>query len=220
MAYEGKPTRSELIEIKRKIKLSQTGHKLLKMKRDGLIMEFFLILSKARDIRSVLTEEYREARRRLTIAEGVEGTITIKAAAFAPKDKPYVHIRPKNVMGVVVPQVESRSVKKKITERGYGIIGSRSAIDDAVTAYENLVEDIVVAAEIETTIRKLLVDIEKTKRRVNALEFKVIPELTEAAAFITFRLEEMERENTFRLKMIKMKGEKAAAAEAAKAAAV
>jgi len=220
LAYEGKPTRSELIEIKRKIKLSQTGHKLLKMKRDGLIMEFFLILSKARDIRSILTEEYREARRRLTIAEGVEGTITIKAAAFAPKDKPYVHIRPKNVMGVVVPQVESRSVKKKITERGYGIIGSRSAIDDAVTAYENLVEDIVVAAEIETTIRKLLVDIEKTKRRVNALEFKVIPELTEAAAFITFRLEEMERENTFRLKMIKMKGEKAAAAEAAKAAAV
>jgi V/A-type H+-transporting ATPase subunit D len=218
LAYEGKPTRSELIEIKRKIKLSETGHKLLKMKRDGLIMEFFQILSKARDIRSVLTEEYREARHRLTIAEGVEGVIAIKAAAFAPKDKPYVHIRPKNVMGVVVPQVESRSVKKKIVERGYGIIGSRSAIDDAVTAYENLVEDIVVAAEIETTIRKLLVDIEKTKRRVNALEFKVIPELTEAAAFITFRLEEMERENTFRLKMIKQKGEKAAAAEAAKAA--
>lgn len=218
MAYEGKPTRSELIEIKRKIKLSETGHKLLKMKRDGLIMEFFQILSKARDIRSVLTEEYREARHRLIIAEGVEGVIAIRAAAFAPKEKPYVHIRPKNVMGVVVPQVESRSVKKKIVERGYGIIGSRSAIDDAVTAHENLVEDIVIAAEIETTIRKLLVDIEKTKRRVNALEFKVIPELTEAAAFITFRLEEMERENTFRLKMIKQKGEKADAAKAAKAA--
>lgn len=206
MAYEGKPTRSELIEIKRKIKLSETGHKLLKMKRDGLIMEFFLILSKARDIRSVLTGEYREARLRLTLAEGVEGTIAIKAAAFAPKDNPYVHIRPKNVMGVVVPQVESRSVKKKIVDRGYGIIKTRSAIDDAVNAYEHLVEDIVVAAEIETTIRKLLVDIEKTKRRVNALEFKVIPELKEAAAFITFRLEEMERENTFRLKMIKKKG--------------
>jgi V/A-type H+-transporting ATPase subunit D len=188
------------------------------MKRDGLIMEFFQILSKARDIRGILTEEYREARRRLTLAEGVEGVIAIKAAAFAPKDKPYVHIRPKNVMGVVVPQVESQSVKKKIVERGYGIIGSRSAIDDAVSAYELLVEDIVVAAEIETTIRKLLVDIEKTKRRVNALEFKVIPELKEAAAFITFRLEEMERENTFRLKMIKQKGEKADA-EAAKAAA-
>jgi V/A-type H+-transporting ATPase subunit D len=218
LAYEGKPTRSELIEIKRKIKLSETGHKLLKMKRDGLIMEFFQILSKARDIRTVLTREYIEARHRLTIAEGVEGTIAIKTTAFAPKDKPYVHIRPKNVMGVVVPQVESRSVKKKIVERGYGIIGTRSAIDDAVNAYEILVEDIVVAAEIETTIRKLLVDIEKTKRRVNALEFKVIPDLTAAAAFITFRLEEMERENTFRLKMIKMKGEKADAEAERKAA--
>ncbi len=207
MAYEGKPTRSELLEIKRKIALSETGHKLLKMKRDGLIMEFFEILSKARDIRGILTEEYREARHRLTVAEGQEGTIAIKAAAFAPKDKPYVHIRPKNVMGVVVPQVESTSVRKKIVDRGYGIIASYSAIDDAVSAYEKLVEDIVLAAEIETTIRKLLVDIEKTKRRVNALEFKVIPDLTEAAAFITFRLEEMERENTFRLKMIKQKGQ-------------
>jgi V/A-type H+-transporting ATPase subunit D len=215
VAYEGKPTRSELLEIKRKIALSETGHKLLKMKRDGLIMEFFEILAKARDIRGILTEEYREARHRLTVAEGQEGTISVKAAAFAPKDKPYVHIRPKNVMGVVVPQVESKSVRKKIVDRGYGIIASYSAIDDAVTAYENLVEDIVLAAEIETTIRKLLVDIEKTKRRVNALEFKVIPELTEAAAFITFRLEEMERENTFRLKMIKQKGQ--AKAEAATA---
>ena len=86
--------------------------------------------------------------------------------------------------------------------------------ETAVTAYEKLVEDIVLAAEIETTIRKLLVDIEKTKRRVNALEFKVIPELTEAAAFITFRLEEMERENTFRLKMIKQKSQAKAAVEA------
>ena len=207
MAYQGKPTRSELIDIKRKIRLSHTGHKLLKMKRDGLIIEFFNILEKVRDIRGVLTEEYRHASRLLTVAEGNEGTIAIKAAAFAPKDKPYVHVRSKNVMGVVVPQVESRAVRKRIVERGYGVIGTHSSIDDAVAAYEKLVEDIVVAAEIETTIRKLLIDIEKTKRRVNALEFKVIPDLQAAAAFITFRLEEMERENIFRLKTLKKKGE-------------
>ncbi|HIH02138.1 TPA: V-type ATP synthase subunit D [Thermoplasmata archaeon] len=205
MAYEGKPTRSELIDIKRKIKLSETGHKLLKMKRDGLIIEFFQILEKARDIRGMLTEEFKEARQRLILAEAAEGTIAIKAAAFAPKDKPYVHVRPKNVMGVVVPQVESKQVRKRITDRGYGIIGSRSSIDDAVSAYEKLVEDIVLAAEIETTLRKLLVEIEKTKRRVNALEFKVLPELEEIERFIRFRLEEMERDNIFRLKKIKKK---------------
>ena len=210
LAIAVKPTRSELIEIKRKIALSRRGHKLLKMKRDGLIMEFFQILEKVRDLRGVLTEEYREAHRRLILAEASQGTIAIKAAAFAPKDRPYVHVRSRNVMGVVVPQVESRKVRKKIVERGYGVIGTRSSVDDAAAAYERLVEDIVVAAEVETTLRKLLVEIEKTKRRVNALEFKVIPDLQEAAAFITLRLEEVERENIFRLKTLKKKsGEKA-----------
>jgi V/A-type H+-transporting ATPase subunit D len=106
-------------------------------------------------------------------------------------------------MGVVVPKIESSSVRKHINDRGYGIIGTSSRIDEAVDAYEVLVEKIISAAEIETTIKKLLDEIEKTKRRVNALEFKVIPELTEARDFIMLRLDEMERENTFRLKRIK-----------------
>ncbi len=106
-------------------------------------------------------------------------------------------------MGVVVPKIESSSIKKDINERGYGIIGTSSRIDEAAEAYENLVDKIILAAEIETTIKKLLDDIEKTKRRVNALEFKVIPELSEARDFIILRLDEMERENTFRLKRIK-----------------
>jgi V/A-type H+-transporting ATPase subunit D len=106
-------------------------------------------------------------------------------------------------MGVVVPKVEGEQVRKKILDRGYGVVGTRATIDEAARAYEVLVEDVVRAAEIETTIKKLLDEIEKTKRRVNALEYKVIPELTEAADFIRLRLEEMERENTFRLKRIK-----------------
>jgi V/A-type H+-transporting ATPase subunit D len=106
-------------------------------------------------------------------------------------------------MGVVVPRVEGEQVRKKILQRGYGIVGTKATIDEAARGYESLVDDIVRAAEIETTIKKLLDEIEKTKRRVNALEFKVIPELTDAANFIRLRLEEMERENTFRLKRIK-----------------
>jgi V/A-type H+/Na+-transporting ATPase subunit D len=202
-AKEVKPTRSELIELKKKIKLSEGGHKLLKMKRDGLILEFFEILSKAKDVRSELDAAYQKANVKIGIAEAVEGRITVKSTAFAMKDAPQIVLESHNIMGVVVPKIESSSVRKPINKRGYGLLGTSSYIDEAVDSYEELVEKIILAAEIETTMKKLLDDIEKTKRRVNALEFKVIPELTEAMVFIRLRLEEMERENTFRLKRIK-----------------
>ncbi|MCD4844642.1 MAG: V-type ATP synthase subunit D [Methanosarcinales archaeon] len=198
-----KPTRSELIELKRKIKLSESGHKLLKMKRDGLILEFFEILKKAKTIRSELDEQFVVSQEKINVAKSVEGVITVKSTAFSFKDTPSMEVESKNVMGVVVPKIESSSIKKDINERGYGIIGTSSRIDEAAEAYENLVDMIIMAAEIETTIKRLLDDIEKTKRRVNALEFKVIPELSEARDFIILRLDEMERENTFRLKRIK-----------------
>jgi V/A-type H+-transporting ATPase subunit D len=104
-------------------------------------------------------------------------------------------------MGVVVPKIES-SASEAVHERGYGIIGTSSR-NDGQPVYERLVEQIIVSAEIESAMKKLLDDIEKTKRRVNALEFKVIPELKDAEQFIKLRLEEMEREETFRLKKIK-----------------
>lgn len=198
-----KPTRSELIELKRKIKLSESGHKLLKMKRDGLILEFFEILKKAKTVRAELDEQFISSMEKINVAKSVEGIVTVKSTAFSFKDTPRLEVESKNVMGVVVPKIESNSIKKDINERGYGIIGTSSRIDEAAEAYENLVDKIILAAEIETTIKKLLDDIEKTKRRVNALEFKVIPELSEARDFIILRLDEMERENTFRLKRIK-----------------
>ncbi|MDD5615974.1 MAG: V-type ATP synthase subunit D [Candidatus Methanoperedens sp.] len=198
-----KPTRSELIELKKKIKLSQSGHKLLKMKRDGLILELFEILEKAKDVRAELEKQFAVASQKLAIAKSVEGLVVVKSTAFALKDTPTLKLVSKNVMGVVVPKIEASSVHKNLDQHGYGIIGTSSRIDEAVDTYEILVEKIILAAEIETTMKKLLEDIEKTKRRVNALEFKVIPELSDAKDFIVLRLEEMERENTFRLKRIK-----------------
>ncbi|MFW5987277.1 MAG: V-type ATP synthase subunit D [Methanohalophilus sp.] len=198
-----KPTRSELIELKKKIKLSQSGHKLLKMKRDGLILEFFEILNKAKGVRNELDDAYDNATEKIGIAEAVEGRMVIKSTALALKDGPEISLESHNIMGVVVPKIEASSVHKPINKRGYGILGTSSYIDEAVDSYEILVDKIILAAEIETTMKRLLEDIEKTKRRVNALEFKVIPEMQEAMDFIRFRLDEMERENTFRLKRIK-----------------
>lgn len=204
---EVKPTRSELLEVKKKIKLTKSGHKILKMKRDGLIIEFFKILEQAKQVRVKIVKDYDEAMAKINVAQAVDGAIAVQSAAFALRLHPEVTLRSKNVMGLVVPEIETNSLKSTIDQRGYGVIGTSTYIDEATRAFENLVETLVQAAEIETTMKKLLDEIEKTKRRVNALEFKVIPELEEAKSFIELRLQEMERENTFRLKRIKDKAE-------------
>jgi len=198
-----KPTRSELISLKRRIALSERGYKILKMKRDGLIIEFFKVLETAKDSQSGLLEKYERAIQMMAFANTVEGAIGVKSAAFSVQEVPDITLTSKNIMGVVVPEIESSKVKKSLIDRGYGLLGTTSAIDEAASAYEDLVEAIIESAEIETTMKKLLDEIESTKRRVNALEFKVIPELTEARDFIKMRLDEMEREELFRLKKIK-----------------
>jgi V/A-type H+/Na+-transporting ATPase subunit D len=198
-----KPTRSELIGLKKRIALSERGYKILKMKRDGLILEFFKILAQAKDSRGDLNRKYARAVEMMAIANTVEGAIGVKAAAFSVSEVPGITLKSKNIMGVVVPEIESSKVKKSLSDRGYGVLGTTSVIDDTAVAFEELVEAIIHSAEIETTMKKLIDEIESTKRRVNALEFKVIPELTEARDFIKMRLDEMEREELFRLKKIK-----------------
>jgi len=202
-----KPTRSELIELKKKINLSKKGYKLLKMKRDGLIMEFFKMLEDAKKIRAGLGEKYQTATTRIKIAQAVEGAVPVRSAAQALVASPNIELNRKNVMGVVVPRIQGGNVRHKLTERGYGIIGTSPRVDEAATAYEEVLEAVIKAAEIETSMKRLLDEVEKTKRRVNALEFKIIPELEQARDFIRLRLEEMERENIFRMKRIKAKGE-------------
>jgi V/A-type H+-transporting ATPase subunit D len=198
-----KPTRSELINLKRKIQLSERGYKILKMKRDGLILEFFKVLAEAKDSHGDLLEKYNHAAGMMALANTVEGAIGVKSAAFSVKEVPEISLKSKNIMGVIVPEITSSKVKKSLVDRGYGVLGTSPVIDETATAFEDLVESIIESAEIETTMKRLLDEIESTKRRVNALEFKVIPELSAARDFIKMRLDEMEREELFRLKKIK-----------------
>lgn len=202
---EIQPTRSELLETTRKIRLTKNGHKILKLKRDGLIMEFFEILDQAKDLRLEIARRYKAARKSIAIANAVDGVIAVRSAAYALTIHPEIQLRTRNLMGIVVPEIKSSKIIAPLDERGYGVIGTSPRIDEATDAYEKLLETIVKAAELETTMKKLLDEIERTKRRVNALEFKVLPELEEVERFIRFRLEEMERDNIFRLKRIKKK---------------
>ena len=199
------PTRSVLIELKRKIKTTKSGYKIMKMKRDGLIIEFFNVMEKAKALRGSVASDYEAAMVKIAIARAVEGEIAVKSAAYALKTEPRVKVGSKSIMGMMVPKVEADVKKANLESKGYGVISTSAYIEEASIAFEKLLETLIRAAEIETTMKKLLDEIEKTKRRVNAMEFKVIPELEEAQAFVRFRLEEMDRENTIRLKFLKGK---------------
>jgi len=204
MAIEVKPTRSELMKLKNKIKLAKSGYDLLKKKRDGLILDFFEILKKVKTLRSDVVEEYKIAFQKMNMARLIESDLKIKSIAMAISQVPVVELKTKNIMGVVVPKIESAAIQKNFMERGYGMFNT-AAIDEAAESYEKVVEKIITAAEVETSMRKILQEIEKTKRRVNALEYAVIPQMEKVQEFIRLRLGEMERENIFRLKRIKKK---------------
>ena len=205
MALDITPTRSELINLKRRIKQTKNGYKLLKMKRDGLFHEFRTLLSDMIKAKKELTESYILAKSRIDLANSIEGGLKVRSAAIANSASPEVEVERRNIMGVIVPSVSGTNLKQAFGERSIGFTGSSPYIDEAADSFGNLIERMVKAAEMEATLKRLLAEIEATKRRVNALEFKVIPELEEARVFIQLRLEEMEREETFRLKRFKNK---------------
>jgi V/A-type H+-transporting ATPase subunit D len=205
MAKDVKPTRKNLMQIEDRIELSERGHDTLEKKRDGLIMEFMEILDQAQDVREDLESDYQEAQRAINMARTMEGDVAVRGAASALKEHPELTTQSKNIMGVVVPQIESTKVRKNLNERGYGVLGTSARIDEAAEAYEELLESIILAAEVETAMKKMLDEIETTKRRVNALEFKLLPDLNENKEYIEQKLEEQEREEIFRMKKIKDK---------------
>jgi V/A-type H+-transporting ATPase subunit D len=213
MAEDVKPTRKNLMQIEDRIELSERGHGTLEQKRDGLIMEFMDILDQAKDVRSNLEDDYETAQRTIDMARAMEGDVAVRGAAAALQEHPEITTESKSIMGVYVPQIESTRVKKSLDQRGYGVLGTSARIDETADAYEQLLESIILAAEVETAMRKLLDEIETTKRRVNALEFKLLPELREAQEYIEQKLEEQEREEIFRLKKIKAKKEQEAKEE-------
>ncbi len=213
MAEDVKPTRKNLMAIEDRIELSERGHDTLEQKRDGLIMEFMDILDQAQDVREDLNANYETAQRKLDMARAMDGDVAVRGAAAALQEHPEITTQSKNIMGVVVPQIESAKIRKSLDERGYGLLGSSARIDEAADAYEELLETIVLAAEVETAMKKMLTEIETTKRRVNALEFKLLPDLYNNQEYIEQKLEEQEREEIFRMKKIKAKKEEEEKAE-------
>jgi len=198
-----KPTRMELMKKKAQIKLAEQGRDLLREKMDALIQEFFKILTTVSNSREELEQVSRSADFALLIAQAVDDPLTLKSASFATRKAITVDISGKNIMGVPVPVIEKKRVSKSMLERGYGIISTSGRIDETAERFEAELDLLIELAETETAMRRLGAEIQMNRRRVNALEQILIPELKNQAKYIKNAIEEREREDLFRLKKVK-----------------
>ncbi len=200
-----RPTRMEMLNTKSKLTLASKGHYILKQKRDALVPEFFRIVKKAKDLRSEADREMALAFKSLAVAKAFHGDLFVETAALASKKVPEITVKTKNIMGVKIAEIQGIDVKKDLAGRGYSIPGSSAKFDEAVEHFETALNLIIKLAEFETALRRLLKEIEKTNRKVNALEYNIQPELKETIKQIAAHLNRLESEAFYALKVTKKK---------------
>lgn len=196
-------TRTELLQRKTQIILAEQGRDLLKKKRDALLIEFMSIMDIVLQSSERLQKTAAEAGYSLNIAKAVDGTVTVKSASLATTGEVLVDISGSYIMGVPVPEVEKKSVSRSALTRGYSVTGVSSRIDETAERYERELNVIIEIAAVETKLKRLGEEIQKTRRRVNALDYIVVPSLQEQVKFIQMALDERAREDLFRLKRVK-----------------
>lgn len=203
MAEAVKPTRMELIRKREQIRLAEQGRDLLREKMDALVREFFRVMNDVSASREQLERTARIADRSLLIAQAVDDPVALKSASFATKRQVMLEIEGRSIMGVPIPVIEKRSFSLSVLERGYSPIGISGRIDEVAERFQEELDLIVGLAETETTLRRIGHEILMTRRRVNALEQVMIPELYRQTKYIKITIEEREREDLFRLKKVK-----------------
>ena len=196
-------TRMELLARKAQITLATQGRDLLEQKRTALLKEFMRTADTALERSDTLERTAEQARQALARAEAMAGAESVRSAAMASMSGLGLDVTTVNVMGVRVPHIEQKRVARSALERGYSIVGSSTSIDEAASAFETEVEAIIQLAEIEIRLTRLGEEIQRTSRRLNALDHFVIPRLQEEQKFIQMALDERERTDHFRLKLVK-----------------
>ena len=202
------PTRMELLSLKNRTKLAVKGHGLLKEKRDALIKEFFDILDRVKGVREAAERSLKEANEALLEAQIAMGDLAVRKASLSVKESIDVDIKSRSVMGVSVPVTNVKMEERSIIDRGYSFSDTTIQLDEAAKKFEESIKFLIELGEVEKTIFLLAEEIEATKRRVNALEHIMIPRFENTVKYIDMRLQEMERENFVRLKMIRSTIEK------------
>ena len=194
------PTRSNLLRIREALKLAREGYEILDKKREVLTTELMHVAHDATALEERVWELLDEAYRALEMARLSTGRERLEWAALSVNETVEVEVRPHSVMGVVIPAVSAHGGPP---EMSYGPGNTTVALDEAAARFRRVLAEIPELSETMTTVWRLARELQKTQRRVNALQYIFIPQYEETIAFIENALEEREREATFRLKRIK-----------------
>ena len=198
------PTRMELTRLKGRLKTARRGHKLLKDKRDELMKQFMDVIRENRAIRKRVEEGLMRAHGAFTVAAALMSPEMLEQSLLYPKQSVELDMTFENIMSVDVPRYQFRTKSQDPGEiYPYGFAQTSGELDDAVDAMAGVFQDMLRLAEVEKTSQLLAEEIEKTRRRVNALEYVKIPQMEESIRYITMKLDENERANTIRLMKVK-----------------
>lgn len=198
------PTRMELSKLKIRLKTATRGHKLLKDKQDELMRQFIEMIKQNKKLREKVEEKLQNSFKDFLLARGVMSDEILENAVAYPKEEISLNISTKNIMSVNVPKM---TFNKKNTDETniypYGFAQTSADLDDAINGLNNIMSELLELAQIEKACQLMADEVEKTRRRVNALEYMTIPQLKETIRFIQMKLDENERASITRLMKVK-----------------
>ena len=198
------PTRMELSKLKKKLVSARRGHKLLKDKRDELMRQFMILIKENRQLRTEVEQAINEANRYMAVAGSVMQKEVLETALMLPKQEVELEVSEKNVMSVYIPEFKTKFRTDDTNDIfSYGMAFTSIDLDGAVSALSAVFPKMIRLAEIEKACQLMADEIEKTRRRVNALEHIMIPDYEETIKFITMKLSENERSTTTSLMKVK-----------------
>ena len=197
------PTRMELTNLKKKLVTARRGHKLLKDKRDELMRRFLDLVRENRELRDEAEKRVAEANAHMALARSVMDDETLEGALMMPSQRMSVEVGTQNIMSVDLPVFEAHFDSGEGAELPYGFAFTSTDLDAAVREMSDILPLLLRLAQTEKTCRLLAAEIEKTRRRVNALEHVMIPRYEETIRYITMKLDENDRSTTTRLMKVK-----------------
>ena len=202
------PTRMALSELKLRLVTAKRGHKLLKDKQDELMRQFINLIKENKKLRVEVEKELSESFKSFLLASATMSPLFLESAVSFPKEKLSVEIKSKNIMSVNVPEMKFVKEEMEGSIFPYGFVQTSAELDDTVIKVQKVLDNLLSLAEIEKSCQLMADEIEKTRRRVNALEYSTIPNLEETVKDIRMKLDENERATITRLMKVKQMLEK------------